>query len=134
MLMSKKLRILLAEDEPSMRRYIQMIMSQWDCELAVEPTADGAIQRAATFRPDVALIGYCTPGMDGAQAGISLLMVSQETQIVLFNESVPADTLSDLKARGYNFRTLAVPFDEKELRDSCTCHRKIRTATPTDRP
>jgi CheY-like chemotaxis protein len=117
--MSKKLRILLAEDESSMRRYIQMIMSQWDCELAVEPTAEGAIQRAATFKPDVALIGYCTPGMDGAQAGIGLLMVSPETLIVLFNESVPADILSDLRAQGYDFRTLPAPFDAEELRTVC---------------
>jgi CheY-like chemotaxis protein len=117
-LMPEKLKILLAEDEPSMRRYIQLIMSGWDCELAIESTAEGAIQRAATFQADVCLLGFITmPGMDGAQAGIRLLMVSPETQIVLFNESVPADTLSDLKARGYNFRVLAAPFDEEELRD-----------------
>ena len=115
--MSKK--ILLAEDEPSMRGHVQMIMSRWDCDLAIEPTAEGAIQRAATLKPDVALIGYCTPGMDGAQAGIELLMVSPGTQIVLFNESVPADIVSELKARGHNFRTLAAPFDEEELQELC---------------
>ena len=102
-----------------MTRHVQMIMSQWDCELAIEPTAESAIQRAATFQPDVALLGFVTPGMDGAQAGIELLKVSPGTQIVLFNEAVPADTLSDLKARGYNFRVLAAPFDEEELRDLC---------------
>lgn len=118
-LMPKRLKILFAEDEPSMRRHLQMIMSQWDCELAIEPTAEGAIQRAATFRPDICLLGFVTPGMDGAQAGIELLKVSSETQIVLFNESVPADMVSELKARGYNFRTLPAPFDEKELRDLC---------------
>jgi DNA-binding response OmpR family regulator len=116
--MSKKSKILLAEDEPSMRRHIQLIMSRWDCELAIEPTAEGAIQRAATFKPDVALLGL-TPGMDGAQAGISLLKVSGGTQIVLFNESVPADILSDLRAHGYDFRTLPAPFDAEELRAVC---------------
>jgi DNA-binding response OmpR family regulator len=70
--MSKKLKIPLTEDESSMRRYIQMIMSQWDCELAIEPTAESAIQRAATFKPDVALLGL-TQGMERAQAGINLL-------------------------------------------------------------
>jgi DNA-binding NtrC family response regulator len=118
--MSKKLKILLAEDEPSMRCHIQMIMSRWNCELAIEPTAERAIQRAATFKPDVALIGYCTPGVDGAQAGIELLKVSPETQIVLFNESVPADMASDLKARGYNFRTLPAPFNIEELQLLCS--------------
>src|SRR5271168_2858567 len=117
--MPKKLKILVAEDEPSMRHYIRTLMSQWGCELAIEPTAEGAIQRAATFRPDICLLGFVTPGMDGAQAGIELLRVSPETQIVLFNESVPADIVSELKARGYNFRTLAAPFDEKELRAVC---------------
>jgi chemotaxis response regulator CheB len=76
-----------------------MLSSQWDCELAIEQTRADAIRRAATFKPDVALIGYCTPGMHGAQAGISLLKVSVGTQIVLFNESVPVDILSDLARR-----------------------------------
>ena len=117
--MSKKPRILCAEDEHSLRRYIKMIMSRWDCELAIEPTAECAIERAATFKPDICLLGFVTPGMDGAKAGIELLRVSPGTQIVLFNESVPADIASDLKARGYNFRTLAAPFDEEELRNLC---------------
>src|SRR5271154_5426743 len=108
--MPKKLKILLAEDEPSMRHYIRTLMSQWGCELAIEPTAEGAIERAATFRPDICLLGYCTPGMDGAQAGIELLKVLPGTQVVLFNESVAAELLSDLRARGYNFRTLSAPF------------------------
>jgi two-component system, OmpR family, response regulator MprA len=117
--MSKKPKILIAEDEPSMRRYIQTLMSRWDCELVVEQTGADAISRAATFKPDVALIGYCTPGMDGAQAGIRLLKVSGGTQIVLFNESVPADILSDLRVQGYDFRTLLAPFDAEELRTVC---------------
>jgi hypothetical protein len=76
------------------------------CEPTVEPTAEGAIQRAATFKPDVALLGL-TPGMERVQAGIGLLRISPGTQIVLWNEPVPPDVLSDLRARGYNFRTLS---------------------------
>jgi len=117
--MSKKLKILLAEDDPFLIRYMQTLMGRWDCDLAVEQTAERAIQRAATFRLDICLLGFVTPGMDGAKAGIELLRVSPGTQIVLFNESVPADVMSDLKARGYNFRTLAAPFDEEELRAVC---------------
>ena len=117
--MSGKLKILIAEDEPTMAIHLQLIMSRWDCELAIEPTAEGAIQRAATFRPDICLLGFVTPGMDGAQAGIELLKVSPGTQILLFNESVPADMLSETRAQGYDFRTLAAPFDEEELRAVC---------------
>jgi CheY-like chemotaxis protein len=121
-------KILLAEDEPSMRRYIQLIMSRWDCELAVEQTAERAILRAATFRPDICLLGFVVPGMDGAQTGIELLRVSPETQIVLFNEFVPADTLSALRAQGFDFRTLDAPFDEEELRVVCFPWQEKRAA------
>jgi hypothetical protein len=48
-LMSAKLKILLAEDEPSIRCYIQTLMSQWECELAVEQTGADAITRAANL-------------------------------------------------------------------------------------
>jgi CheY-like chemotaxis protein len=117
--MPEKPKILLAEDEPSMTRYIKTLMSRWDCDLAVEPRAEGAIERAATFKPDVALLGFITPGMDGARAGIGLMRVSPRTRIVLFNESVPRHVLSDLRAQGYEFRTLAAPFNIEELQDLC---------------
>jgi CheY-like chemotaxis protein len=117
--MSKKLKILLAEDDPCLIRYVQTLISQWECELAVEPTGADAVSRAATFKPDVALLGFVTPGTHGANAAIDLLKVSPGTQIVLFNEPVPTDILSDLRAQGYDFRTLAVPFSSEELRDLC---------------
>jgi CheY-like chemotaxis protein len=117
--MPKKPKILLAEDDPCLSLYVQVILSRWDREVLVEQSAEGAIQRAATFMPDICLLGFVTPGMNGAKAAIELLKVSQGTHIVLFNESVPADILSDLKARRYNFQTLATPFDEEELRDLC---------------
>ena len=123
-LMSKKLKILLAEDDPSLSRYIQTILSRWDCEVLVEQSAEGAIHRAVSFRPDTALLGFVTPGMDGAQAGISLLRVSPETQIVLWNEPVPPPVLDALKAQGYDFRTLPAPFDEEELRAVLLMARK----------
>jgi CheY-like chemotaxis protein len=117
-LMPTKLKVLLAEDEPSMRRYIKTLMSRWDCDLATEPTAEGAIQQASTFRPDVALLGF-TPGMDRAQAGIELLKVSPRTTVVLAVEPVPPHVLNDLRARGYEFPTLAAPFNEEKLRAVC---------------
>jgi CheY-like chemotaxis protein len=125
--MSKKFKILLAEDDPFLIRYIRTMMSRWSCELAVEPTGADAIRRAATFKPNVALLGYCTPGMNGAQAGIGLLMVSPETHIVLWNEPVPPDVWIKLRAQGYDFRTLAAPFDEEELRAVCfpSSQRKV---------
>jgi CheY-like chemotaxis protein len=125
--MSKRLNILLAEDDPFLVRYIQTLMSRWDCELAIESSAEGAIQRAATFSPDICLLGFVTPGMDGANAAIELLKVSPGTQIVLWNEPVPPEVLNDLRAQGYDFRTLVAPFNIEELQSLCfpSSHRSV---------
>jgi len=117
--MSTKLKILLAEDDPCLSRYIETLLSQWDCDVVVEQTAERAIGRAATFKPDVALLGFITPGMDGAKAGIELLKDLPETRIVLTGESAPSEVLDDLRSRGYDFRTLVAPFNIQELRSFC---------------
>jgi DNA-binding response OmpR family regulator len=117
--MSTKLKILLAEDEPSLSRYIETLLSKWDCDVVVEQTAERAIGRAATFKPDVALLGFITPGMDGAKAGIELLKDSPETRIVLTVESVPSEIVDDLQAQGYTFQTLVAPFSIEELQSLC---------------
>jgi two-component system OmpR family response regulator len=117
--MSNRLKVLLAEDEPSLSRYIETILGSWDCDVAFEQTAEAAIRRAAAFKPDVALLGFITPGMDGARAGVALLRGSPETRIVLTVESVPAEVLDGLRARGHDFRTLAAPFNVEELQALC---------------
>ena len=117
--MSNRLKILLAEDELSLSRYIETLLSQWECDIVVEQTAERAIRRAASFKPDVALLGFITPGMDGAKAGVELLKDSPETRVVLTVESVPAEVLDALRARGYDFQTLVVPFSIKELQSLC---------------
>ena len=117
--MSRKLKVLLAEDDAALSRYFQSLLNQWGCEIAVEQTGEGAVRRAVGFKPDVALLGFITPGVNGAKAGISLLQVSPRTRIVLTVEFVPAAILSGLRAQGYDFWTLAAPFESEELRTLC---------------
>src|ERR1700693_4777871 len=87
---------LVAEDDPHLARYYIMLLSQWNCETVVEHTGNDAIRRAATFRPDVALLGIVMPEMGGIEAGIKLLEICPRTKIVLVTESVPPKTLEQL--------------------------------------
>ncbi len=75
-----------------------------------------AVYRAATFRPDIALLGFVMPQMDGIEAGINLLKISPKTKIVLITEPVPSETLENLKTQGYNFDAFPAPFAPEELR------------------
>jgi two-component system response regulator MtrA len=111
-----KPKVLVADDEPAIANYIVKILDLDGYETAVEYSGAGAVRRAASFRPHIALIGFVMPGMGGVEAGISLLKVSPKTKIVLITEPVPFETLENLEARGYHFWTLPAIFSREELR------------------
>jgi CheY-like chemotaxis protein len=107
-------KILVAEDD-NLARYYEMLFSQWNCETVIEHPGTDAIRRAATFQPDIALLGVVVPEMGGVEAGIKLLEICPGTKSVLVTESVPAKTLEQLEAQSYHFPTLPVPFSREEL-------------------
>ena len=109
------LKILVAEDDRNLARYYARLLSQWNCESVIEHTGTDAIRRAATFRPDVALLGVVIPEMGGVEAAIKLLEMCPGTKIVLVTESVPPETVKRLATRGYHFPTLPAPFAREEL-------------------
>ena len=108
-------KILVAEDDPNLAHYYEVLLSQWNCETVVEHTGTDAIRRAATFRPDVALLGVMMPEMGVVEAAIKLLEICPGTKIVLVTESVPPKTLEQLEAQGYHFLMLPAPFRCEEL-------------------
>jgi len=109
------LKILVAEDDRNLAHYYETLLSQWDCETVVEHTGTEAIRRAATFRPDVALLGVVIPEMGGVEAAIKLLEIWPETKSVLVTELVPPETVERLAEQGYHFPTLPAPFTREEL-------------------
>jgi CheY-like chemotaxis protein len=113
---SRKTRILVCDDEPAIADFIADSLGSGDCETVVEYSGLDAVYRAATFRPDVALIGFAMPKMDGVEAGMSLLKISPKTKIVLITEQVPAEALEALKGSGYNFDAFPAPFTAEDLR------------------
>ncbi|MGA7794641.1 MAG: response regulator [Candidatus Acidiferrales bacterium] len=110
-------KILVAEDDRLLAQYYVTLLSQWDCETALEHRGTDAIRRAVTFRPDVALLGVVIPEMGGVEAAVKLLGICPGTKIILVTESVPPEKLEQLAAQGYHFPTLPVPFSREELYD-----------------
>src|SRR5277367_6249798 len=113
--MRRTTKVLLAEDDPNFIRYLLALLEQMNCEIAVEHNGEDAVRLAATFQPDIALIGFVMPGLDGSATGIGLQNVSPHTKVVFISEPVSAETLAVLRARGYDFRSLPTPFERSEL-------------------
>ena len=106
----KMIKILVVEDDRLLAEYYVTLLSQWNCETGVEHRGTDAIRRAATFRPDVALLG-----VGGVEAAIKLAEICPGTKSVLVTESVPPKTLERLEAQGYHVPTLPAPFSREEL-------------------
>jgi DNA-binding response OmpR family regulator len=68
-------KILIAEDDPHLCRYLVTLLDQKNCEIAVEHNGEHAIRRAASFQLDVPLIGFVVRGTDGNSTGVGLLKV-----------------------------------------------------------
>ena len=109
------IKILVAEDDRLLAQYYVTLLSQWDCETVVEHRGTDAIRRAATFRPDVALLGVVIPAMGGVGAAIELLDICPGTKSVLVTEPIPPETRKQLAAQGYRFPMLPAPFSREEL-------------------
>ena len=109
------LKILVAEDDPVLAEVFETLLRHWNCETVVEYTGTAALRRAATFRPDIALLGVVMPEMGGIEAAIKLLEICPATKIVLVAEPVSPETLASLEAQGYSFETLLAPFSSHDL-------------------
>jgi len=114
--LSRKTKVLVCEDEPAIADFIADTLKEDDCETVVEYSGLDAVYRAATFRPDIALLGFVMPEMDGVEAGMNLLKISPKTKIVLITEQVPAEVLETLRGNGYNFDAFPAPFTAEDLR------------------
>jgi CheY-like chemotaxis protein len=118
------LRILVAEDDRNLAHYYETLLRQWNCETVVEHTGTDAIRRAATFRPDIALLGVVMPKMGGVEAGIKLLEICPGTKIVLVTESVPPETLEQLEAQVITSRFFLYPLPARSCTHWCSASRQ----------
>ena len=68
--MGRRIRVLIADDHPMVRRALcMMLKSAPDVEIAaLAVDGDEAVKLAAAVRPDVVVMDYCMPKMDGAEA------------------------------------------------------------------
>ena len=68
--MRRRIRVLIADDHPLVRRALcMMLKSAPDVEIAaLAADGDEAVRLVATVRPDVVVMDYRMPKMDGAEA------------------------------------------------------------------
>jgi DNA-binding NarL/FixJ family response regulator len=79
-------RILLADDNEDMRKVTRWFLeSQPTCEVCGEAVNGvDAIEKARTLSPDLILLDYSMPAMNGIEVGAVLRVMLPEVPIILF--------------------------------------------------
>jgi DNA-binding response OmpR family regulator len=112
------MRVLIAEDDPMLRRMLQFALTEWGYEVVV--TTDGSEALSALQQsdaPKLALLDWIMPGLDGPD--VCRLLRERPTRepvyiILLTGRDDPADVVAGLGAGANDYVTK--PFNPDELR------------------
>jgi DNA-binding NarL/FixJ family response regulator len=111
----RPIRILIVEDNDTFRETLQLLFGMSAGIDVVESVATGDEAAAACVEhePDIVLMDYRMPGMNGAEATRAVLAACPATNVVCLTASVSQQEVADLKAAGAVTCLMKdVPFDE----------------------
>ncbi len=88
----RPVRIVLVEDNEVFRDALELLLGMRDDVAVVASVADGAaaISAAVEHRPDVVIMDYRLPGIDGIQATTQVLAALPEVAVVALTASADA--------------------------------------------
>ena len=100
--MARPVRILLVEDNQVFRDALELLLDMRADVEVVAAVVDGtqALPAAAQHRPDVVLMDYRLPGMDGVQATAALHEAHPEIAVVVLTASANSREIEALYAAG----------------------------------
>jgi DNA-binding response OmpR family regulator len=114
--MVAKARILVADDEPHIRRILQFLLEQDGYEVGLAEDGEAAWQAVASFRPDLVLLDVMMPRRDGFSV-LEIIRAGFETArlpvIMLTAKSDSVDKVTGLKGGANDY--IVKPFNHEEL-------------------
>ena len=118
---SDRLRVLIAEDEPDLRKLYDMIMTTWDLPLDMVIVKDGyeALIQFGKMQPHVLILDLNMPRMDGFHmlSVIHEAIGSSETEVIVVTALSRGDIIAHGgMPEGVTVFSKPIPFAEIELR------------------
>src|SRR5882724_9906367 len=105
-----KPRILVVDDEETIRHILVNVIAWNDCEVREAATAEDGLALLAEFSPDVALLDIVLPGRNGLELLKEIKQRSPDTEVVMMTSHSSAETaLRAIREGAYSY--LQKPFE-----------------------
>jgi CheY-like chemotaxis protein len=92
-------RILLVDDDPDLLLLLSKTIESWGYKVITAPSGKDAISLAASDKPDIVIMDYMMPGMDGISALREIRKTDTKVLAILFTvdlDSVPIKETTDI--------------------------------------
>ena len=113
--MAEKEKILVVDDEPSIRKYLQTLLEVDGFEVATVPSGKDALDRVGGGeRPDFIILDVLMPEMDGLETLRQLMQLDRSLNVIMLSCSNEVGTVVDaIRIGAVDY--LTKPFEKPEL-------------------
>ena len=81
--MTRKLRVLLADDYPGLLKSYRRLIEPAHSVVGCLTEGDAVVQAARTLQPDVIVLDFAMPGLNGIEACRQIIATCPESKVVL---------------------------------------------------
>src|SRR3989442_13979484 len=108
---SEKHRLLVGDDEETIRHVLVNVLEENDCETRAVGSAEEALSLLSGFVPSVALLDIVLPGKSGLDLLADIKRMSPDTEVIMMTSHASADSaLRAIKEGAYTY--LRKPFED----------------------
>jgi DNA-binding NtrC family response regulator len=111
---SERLRVLIIDDDPGVRDYLEALVSRRGYEVRAHPTGEEALQGLEDGPPDLVTLDVVLPGIDGLETLQRLKEKLPEVPVIMLSGHGHARTIVDAMRLGAS-DFLRKPFEVEEL-------------------
>lgn len=113
---SKKIRVLVADDEKNIADTLKLILTQVGYDAAVVYDGISAVEKAMQWNPDLFLSDVVMPGLSGIDAAIQIRKSLPECKVLLISGQADLhDLYREIRSKCSNFNVLSKPIHPEEL-------------------